>query len=155
MDKKPSTLPGSPWRSVYGTSTEGFLTVSSERGFEPVRRKVIWQIRLAEGQNDDTLRLDAVTGEILNVSSNVDLLTDATVRRWGYTNGALDQPYQVVSENFYTRDDNTLVHDFFHVVNDERMGGDLQTTCDARFDSSDGSGFPHRLDRRGLRYPYR
>lgn len=126
---------------LHGAVEGEWRLIASERGFEPVRGKVIWQVRWQKGLEDDSVRLDATNGEILNISSHVDRFGDAKVRRWAYSNGALDSAFQVVSDDFYTRDDRTLVHDFFHLVNDERMGGDAQTTCDARFDADTSSGY--------------
>lgn len=57
--------------------------------------------------------------------------TDARVRRWAYTNGDVRQPFQVTSTGVYVRDDNTLMHDFFISVNEQRSNIDLDDfdTC--------------------------
>jgi hypothetical protein len=53
-------------------------------------------------------------------------------RRIGEPLGLLERrshrPVRYVANNFYTRDDDTLVHDFFHVVTDNRNNGD-PCTC--------------------------
>lgn len=101
-------------------------------GIDPVRLKRIWVVS-AKGTKaidlDLKVKLDAATGEVLNISDNVDRYSDAKVRHWGYSAGNLEAPSQYVSDGFYTRDDYTLVHDFFHIGNDERGGGDPQVTC--------------------------
>lgn len=51
--------------------------------------------------------------------------TDARVRRWAYTSGDVRQPFQVTSTGVYVRDDNTLMHDFFISVNEQRSNIDL------------------------------
>lgn len=93
-----------------------------------------WKVRVTGADRfypDMILSLDASSGAILNVSDNVDRYTDASVSRWGYSSGDYTAPIRYTSNNFYTRDDNTLVHDFFHVVTDNRNNGDALHNCNA------------------------
>lgn len=114
------------------TDAKLWKLVSAVLGVDPIRRKRLWVITARVPRNNELdmrVKLDAATGEVLNISDNVDRYEDAKVRRWGYLRGDLNNPSQYVESGFYTRDDLTLVHDFFHIVNDERGGGDPQTTC--------------------------
>jgi hypothetical protein len=103
-------------------------------GVDPLRRQRTWQVQMVAQSSpefDFTVLLDA-TGAVLNVSDNVDAFTDAKTRRWAYTGGDQTKPYQVISTGVYTRDDNTLRHDFFFLETDERGGGIVgQSPCDA------------------------
>jgi hypothetical protein len=69
------------------------------------------------------VRLDAANNQVLNVSDDTARFTDAKVRRWSYAGGDLTQASYVDASNIYTHDDNTLVHDFFYIVNDDRNDG--------------------------------
>lgn len=123
-------------------------------GIDPIRRHEIWVVNLTAAFGDgfdNRIKLNAQTGDVLNVSDNVDRFGDAKVRRWGYPSGNLQAPRQYVSENFYTRDNNNLVHDFFHIVTDGRGGGDPETNCtststdtlwyEQAYDTSSGSSY--------------
>jgi hypothetical protein len=101
-------------------------------GLQAVNGIYSWKIRLLNADayySDILLTLDATTGALLNVEDNVDRYTDAKVSRWGYSTGDYTAPVRYTSSNFYTRDDNSLVHDFFHVVTDNRNNGDPLHTC--------------------------
>lgn len=114
-----------------GLNAQSWLDVSGTRGVDWVRQIQAWDLRMVNpGDLDDdyTVRVDAHTGEVLNSYSNVDHYGDAQVLRWGYSSGYKDSAVQYDTSSFYTRDDNTLVHDFFYVMNDERGGG-TQATC--------------------------
>jgi hypothetical protein len=104
-------------------------------GLDPLRRERAWQVQFVQQSSpefDFTVLLRAADGRVLNVSDNVDAFTDAKTRRWGYTDGDHKQAYQIISTGVYTRDDNTMRHDFFYLETDERGGGLAgQTQCDA------------------------
>lgn len=113
-------------------------TAVAERGADGIRRIVAWDVRISASAVptlDFSVRIDAATGAVLNVSDDAQLFTDAKVRRWAYTSGDLTRPFQVVSKNFFTRDDNTLQHDFFFTVTDERGSGGT-STCNDTFRST-------------------
>jgi len=76
-------------------------------------------------KNSDTYRvtLAAASNEVLNVSDDTARYKDAKVSRWDYTDGSVKTPVAVDSTDIYTHDDNTLVHDFFYIVNDDRNDG--------------------------------
>jgi hypothetical protein len=106
--------------------TEATLGVDAVRGIYTWKTRVIGADQY---YSDLTLTLNAMTGELLNISDNIDRYTDANINRWGYSSGDFTAPVRYNSTNFYTRDDNTLVHDFFHVVNDNRNNGDSLHNC--------------------------
>ena len=126
-------------QKAFGSATRPKVTEAT-LGFEAVRGIASWRIRFANANAyyaDIVLNLDAVTGELLNAADNLDRHTDAKVSRWGYSSGDLTVPIRYTAENFYTRDDDTLVHDFFHVVTDNRNNGDPLDTCSATPQSTD------------------
>ncbi len=94
---------------------------------DPIRRRQLWQVDLfvlPTPALELTVLLDAQTGQVVNVSDNTLAYTDAKVRRWAYSGGNIGTgAFQVNSNGIYTRDDNTLEHDFFYMVTDERGGG--------------------------------
>jgi hypothetical protein len=101
-------------------------------GLDSVRGQYTWKARVVGADTpyqDVTLVFNAADGTLLNVGDNTDRYTDAKVNRWGYSSGDYTQPNRYTNTNFYTRDDNTLVHDFFHVVTDNRNNGDSLHTC--------------------------
>ena len=153
------------------TNAAVWKVATAVRGIDPVRQKRLWVINARVATGIDLhmrVKLDAATGAVLNISDNVDRYTDAKVRRWGYSGGNLEAPSQYVASDFYTRDDNTLVHDFFHIVNDERGGGDPQVVCtetdkdtlwyEQAYDTTTGSSYvrPTRRNDRdfSLWYPH-
>lgn len=99
--------------------------VASDLGVDVIRGIRAWQIQLVDTRNGDIYRvtLAATTNEVLNVSDDTARHEDAKVSRWNYTKGSLMTPVAVNSTNIYTHDDNTLVHDFFYIVNDDRNDG--------------------------------
>lgn len=137
-----------------GTAASAWVERSAQLGVDPIRRHKLWKIRLVipgDGMHNVKVKVDARNGAVLVVSNNVEEFTDAEVRRWSFENGYLNLPSQVVATNFYTRDDNTLVHDFFYMMNDDRFGGDPQGTCtdttrdtpwtEAAYDTHTGSSY--------------
>jgi hypothetical protein len=99
-----------------GRSRELWTEIDALLGIEPVRRRVVWRVQLRvpdPPESDLTVSVDAASGEVLNVDDNVLAFTDAKLRRWGYSGGDATAPVQIVSEGQYTRDDNTMTHDFF------------------------------------------
>ena len=120
---------------LTGKDPKEFVARTVVLGLEPMRRERTWQVQMV-GQTgpefDFTVLMRAATGQVMNVSDNVDAFTDAKTRRWGYVGGDQKQPYQIISTGVYTRDDNTLRHDFFFLETDERGGGTLgQFQCNA------------------------
>lgn len=103
-----------------------FAPASALLGLDALRRERAWQVRMVDPRSpefDFTVLVRAVSGQVLNISDNVDAYTDAKTRRWGYSGGDQTQPFQIISTGIYTRDDNTLRHDFFFLETDERGGG--------------------------------
>ena len=122
---------------LTGKDVEEFEPGEVLVGLDALRRERAWQVQLVDPDRpefDFTVRLHATTGDVLNVSDNVDAFTDAKTRRWAYTSGDQTQPYQVISTGIYTRDDNTMRHDFFYLETDERGGGIIgQVPCNEPF----------------------
>ncbi len=84
-------------------------------------------LRDVKSQEEFAVTLDAVSKQVLNVSDNTARHTDAQVSRWAYTDGDMTTAYQLDETGIYTHDDNTLVHDFFYLVNDDRNDGGTGT----------------------------
>ncbi len=108
--------------------------VASKIHVDVIRRLNVWRVDLVipeDPEFDLTVLVDADTARVLNVSDNVTAYTDARTRRWAYSNGDLGSgAFQVTSNGIYTRDDNSLEHDFFYLMTDERGGGNFgQFTC--------------------------
>ncbi len=118
-------------QDVFGDAREANV-VEATLGLEALLGTYSWKVRVTGADryySDLVLSLDASSGEVLNVADNVDRYTDASVSRWGYSSGDYTAPVRYTTNNFYTRDDNTLVHDFFHVVTDNRNNGDSLHNC--------------------------
>lgn len=118
-------------RQVFGGASKIDIAETT-LGLQAVNGIYSWKIRLLNADpyySDILLTLDATSGKLLNVEDNVDRYTDAKVSRWGYATGDYTAPIRYTSSNFYTRDDNSLVHDFFHVVTDNRNNGDPLHAC--------------------------
>lgn len=119
----------------YSGQAQRLWTIrASQLAVDPIRRMQVWNVDMViagNPQHDLSVLLDAATGALLNVSDNVSAYTDAKVRRWAYSSGNLGTgAFQVTSNGIYTRDDNSLEHDFFYVMTDERGGGNFgQFTC--------------------------
>ena len=103
--------------------------VEAVKGVDVIRRATVWDVKLViPAVSDFTVRIDGRDGRVLNVDDNVLAATyDAEVRRWAYGGGRFDEPVQMNS-TVPTRDNDTLVHDMFNLVNDER-GGEGTQTC--------------------------
>lgn len=111
-------------------SAPPFSVAGAVLGIDHIRRVRAWEIRLTTPQElptfyDFTVLVKADDGQVLNVSDNKMNYTDAKVRRFAYEDGDITQPVQTVSPGMYTRDDNTLRHDFFYMANDNRGEGTL------------------------------
>jgi hypothetical protein len=118
-----------PYRECFGRPAE---VLHAERCVDPVRRQRVWSVELQSEDGECHWRtiIDAATGEVLNVSDQLDLAyTDAKVNRWYYPGGDQMQPKQTVSTGVYTRNDRRLEHDFFYMMNDHRCDGFPETTC--------------------------
>lgn len=98
-------------------------------GIDPVRGAFAWQLAVADrGMAEElTVLLDGQSGALLHISDDTARYDDAKVLRWAYSSGNLMSATQVTSTGIYTHDDNTLVHDFFYLVNDDRTNGTLST----------------------------
>lgn len=119
-----------PLRECQETEVE---VVRAEICVDPIRRLRVWDVELVSVEGDCHWRtiLDVGTGEILNVSDQVDrAFTDAKVNRYYYPGGDQMNPLQTVSTGIYTRNDRRLEHDFFYVMNDHRCEGDPEVACD-------------------------
>jgi hypothetical protein len=101
-------------------------------GIDPIRGTLVWNIDLVDARTrqEFTVTLGPGDGPVLNVSDNTARYNDAQVRRWSYPGGDMTMATQVVSSGVYTHDDNTLVHDFFYMLNDDRNDGG-NGTCSA------------------------
>lgn len=100
-------------------------------GLDPVRRLRAWEIAVLTPQHlpdplDFTVLMRADTGEVLNISDNIMVFTDAKVRRWGYANGDVTQPLQYIATGIYTKGSDTLRSNYFNLETDERGGGSLE-----------------------------
>jgi len=108
---------------------------TSTLGVDPVRRRFVWEVHIVAedpADVDTTVRVDADSGTVLNISDNRLAYDDAKLRRWAYTDGNVKQAFQVTSLNQYTRGADTLQYDFFFVATDER-GGNPVISCDQGF----------------------
>ena len=105
--------------------------VESDLGIDVIRAIRAWQIQLLDPKTHDIFRatLDGATNEVLNVSDDTARYKDAKVSRWNYPAGDLTNPTEVTSTDIYTHDDNTLVHDFFYIVNDDRNDSGSADLC--------------------------
>jgi hypothetical protein len=96
---------------------------------------VAWQVRAVVSNTADadyTVTLDGANGRVLNISGNVDYsYSDATLLYWTYENGNFYTPTLRTAFNFYTRDSDSLEHDFFYLANDNRSNDPQLETCGA------------------------
>jgi len=99
--------------------------IRSERGADGRRAILAWEVQVEDtrDRSEYTVTLAGSDGEVLNVSDDTARYSDAKVKRWNYVDGDMTAPQRVDTSNVYTYDDNTLVHDFFYVVNDDRNDG--------------------------------
>jgi hypothetical protein len=119
----------------YGYSADQWRVLEATRGVDVIRGIVAWQVRAVVSNSADadyTVTLDGAKGRVLNISGNVDYsYTDAKLLYWTYDNGDFYTPTMRTAINFFTRDSNSLEHDFFYLANDNRSN-DLQLeTCGA------------------------
>jgi hypothetical protein len=117
---------------LEGCDGEALNVVSAVLGVEPVSRRRMWEVELLDGKLGlchYRVSIDAGTGEVLNASDLVMHYNDASIRRWGFTNGDQTAPTQLVTTGVYTRNDSRLEHDFFYLMNDDRCVGDPPTEC--------------------------
>ncbi|MCP5128560.1 MAG: thrombospondin type 3 repeat-containing protein [Pseudomonadales bacterium] len=131
-----------------GRDARDWSILSSMVAVDPIRRRQVWNVDMViagDPEFDLSVLLDAASGELLNVSDNVSAYTDGKVRRWAYSGGNLGSgAYQVTSNNIYTRDDNSLEHDFFYLMTDERGGGNIgQINCTATPENTLWRGFAY------------
>jgi hypothetical protein len=108
-----------------GKNRDHLRLIASTLGVDAIRGILVWQVKIDDTaeREEFTVTLDGRTGEVVNVSDDTMRYTDAMVRRWDYANGDYTDASQVVESNVYTHDDNSLVHDFFYVMNDDRNNG--------------------------------
>jgi hypothetical protein len=110
----------------------GQRVLASELGIDVIRAGYVWKIDL---RDDDTrgrftAKIDAANGEVLAFSDDTARFNDAQVKRWDYTGGDMTEAFQVTTTGLYTHDDDTLMHDFFYMANDDRNNGGTGT-CNA------------------------
>jgi hypothetical protein len=110
---------------ALGLTPQGTAIVDSILGVDPIRGIFAWQVRLVDRTEHDeyTVTLRGSDGMVLNISDDTARYTDAQVKRWSYADGDRTAPSQELTTGIYTHDDNTLVHDFFYLVNDDRNDG--------------------------------
>ncbi len=109
----------------FKVSLDEWEIKEARRGIDVIRGIVAWKVRaVASGQDFDlTIKVHGRTGEILNISDNIDRYTDAKLKRWAYSGGDFTEPYEILSTNIFTQNDDTLEHNFFYMANDEEEGG--------------------------------
>lgn len=110
----------------FSKSASSLTVKTVQQGTDPTRRHGVYIIGASlPGVSgfDMSVMVHAISGAVLNISDNTLAYTDAKLRRWAYTNGDRDNAIQIISSGQYTRDDNTLRHDFFYMATDERDGG--------------------------------
>ena len=123
--------------SRFKKTPAALSVVDSELGVDVIRGIRAWQIQVLDTKTRETFRatLEAANNQVLNLSDDTARYTDAQVRRWSYPAGDRTQAVRVDSSNIYTHDDNTLVHDFFYIVNDDRNDGGDGTCGDTPRDT--------------------
>lgn len=111
--------------SALDITAETAVIVGSTMGVDPIRGILAWQVALTDKNtsNEYTVTLNGESGAVLNISDDTARFNDAQVKRWKYADGDRTNPTQILSTGIYTHDDNTLVHDFFYLVNDDRNDG--------------------------------
>ena len=99
--------------------------LGSRLGIDVLRQILAWQVKVLDKQkrSEFTVTLHGNDGTLLNISDDTARYNDAQVQRWSYPDGDMTQAERVVTTGVYTHDDNTLVHDFFYLVNDDRNDG--------------------------------
>jgi hypothetical protein len=121
-----------------GLTQETGRIVNSTLGIDPIQAVQAWQIQLVniDKYAEYTVTLDGATGNVMNISDDTARFNDAQVKRWTYTDGDRTSPTQVLTTGVYTHDDNTLVHDFFYLVNDDRNDGGTGVCSETSPDSN-------------------
>lgn len=123
---------------ALGLDAEDARLMGSELGIDPIRQTIAWifQIEDLEDLSEFTVQLRGSDGVVLNISDDTARYNDAQVKRWDYTGGDMTMATRVDTVNVYTHDDNTLVHDFFYLVNDDRNDGGTGVCSDTSPDSN-------------------
>ncbi len=123
---------------ALGLSGGAGSIISSTRGADPIRGIFAWQVQVRDTDNleDFTVTMNGADGLVLNISDDTARFNDAQVKRWDYAGGDRTMPSQVTTTNLYTHDDNTLVHDFYYLVNDDRNDGGTGVCTDTSPDSN-------------------
>ncbi|MCA9555754.1 MAG: hypothetical protein KC933_37330 [Myxococcales bacterium] len=105
-------------------------------GIDAARGVPVYTVALRDDRAHEryTVTLDPADGEVLNVSDDTARFSDAQVKRWAYSGGDMTAAYQVTTTGLYTHDDDTLVHDFFYVMNDDRNDGGTGTCTQTAVD---------------------
>jgi len=124
-ERRANGIAGNELINRYDKTRERLQISNSRMGIDIVREMIVWHIDIVDTESleEYTVTIDARTGDVLNVSDNTANYNDAKVKRWAYTGGDMTAAYQVTTSNLYTHDDNTLVHDFFYMMNDDRNDG--------------------------------
>lgn len=112
--------------------------MNTARGVDPIRSILAWQVQIEDASDlsEYTVTLNGQDGELLNISDDSARFNDAQVKRWDYVDGDRTDPNRIITTNVYTHDDNTLVHDFFYLVNDDRNDGGTGVCSDTSPDSN-------------------
>ena len=114
--------------------------LGSQLGVDVLRQILAWQVQVLHQQegSEFTVTLHGNDGTLLNISDDSARYNDAQLKRWDYSDGNMTQANRVITTGVYTHDDNTLVHDFFYLVNDDRNDGGTGA-CTATSPSSDST----------------
>ena len=110
---------------ALGLTPEKLAIIDSTLGADAIRGILAWQVKVFDTEQRDTytITMNGADGTVLNVSDDTARFNDAQVKRWDYADGDRTMPIQVTTTGVYTHDDNTLVHDFYYLVNDDRNDG--------------------------------
>jgi hypothetical protein len=138
--RRANTIAARALTNRLGKDREDLSLNASTLGIDMIRGSFAWQVEIRDTAEHEefTVTLDGRTGQVLNISGDTMRYTDAIVRRWTYADGNLNDASQVVVSNMYTHDDNSLVHDFFYMLNDDRNSG-LGNVCVETPTAADGS----------------
>jgi hypothetical protein len=125
-------------RGRFGKASAPLHVADSQLGIDVIRAVRAWQVDVVDTKTRERYRatLDAADNRVLNLSDDTARYTDAKVSRWRYTDGDMTQAVATIDSNIYTHDDNTLVHDFFYIVNDDRNDGGTGTCTSTPRNSS-------------------
>lgn len=116
-------------RNRFEKGVEAVQVSKAQLGIDQVRNRRVWEVDVGDSATAESyvVTLDAVSRAVLNVSDNTARFTDAQVSRWRYPDGNMKAAVQQDESGIYTHDDNTLVHDFFYMMNDDRNDGGTGT----------------------------